>query len=271
MEKGYKVFNSDWTCRDFQYEVGKTYEIKSKPILCENGFHYCLKLIDCFRYYDFNPQNKVAKIIAHGIIDGDNNDNKHCTNKIEIVEEITWYEVLDMVNSGSGNSGYLNSGDYNSGNYNSGDYNIGDYNSGNCNSGDYNIGDYNSGNYNIGDYNSGYYNSGCFNTDEPTLRMFNKSTTWKYRDWLNSEARYILSYMPYEYSNFISESEMTEEEKEQHPEYKTTGGFVKVFTCTTEYRQKWWDELSENKKEAVKSLPNFDSEKFCKCVGIYHI
>ena len=236
MEKGYKVFNSDWTCRDFQYEVGKTYEIKSKPILCENGFHYCLKLIDCFRYYDFNPQNKVAKIIAHGIIDGDNNDNKHCTNKIEIVEEITWYEVLDMVNSGSGNSGYLNSGNYNS-----------------------------------GDYNSGNYNSGCFNTDEPTLRMFNKSTTWKYRDWLNSEARYILSYMPYEYSNFISESEMTEEEKEQHPEYKTTGGFVKVFTCTTEYRQKWWDELSENKKETVKSLPNFDSEKFCKCVGIYHI
>lgn len=21
--KGYKVFNPDWTCRDFQYEVGK--------------------------------------------------------------------------------------------------------------------------------------------------------------------------------------------------------------------------------------------------------
>lgn len=23
--KGYKVFNPDWTCRNFQYEVGKTF------------------------------------------------------------------------------------------------------------------------------------------------------------------------------------------------------------------------------------------------------
>ena len=35
----YKVFNSDWTCRGFQYEVGKTYSIKGEPVMCKSGFH----------------------------------------------------------------------------------------------------------------------------------------------------------------------------------------------------------------------------------------
>ena len=38
--KGYKVFNSDWTCRGYQYEVGKTYEMAESPKCYEMGFHY---------------------------------------------------------------------------------------------------------------------------------------------------------------------------------------------------------------------------------------
>jgi len=29
--KGFKVFNPDWTCRGFQFEVGKIYEEDVKP------------------------------------------------------------------------------------------------------------------------------------------------------------------------------------------------------------------------------------------------
>ena len=39
--RGYKVFNSDWTCRGFQFEVGKTYEEDVTPLCCERGFHFC--------------------------------------------------------------------------------------------------------------------------------------------------------------------------------------------------------------------------------------
>lgn len=96
--KGYKVFNPDWTCRNFQYEVGKTYENPQSPIICKRGFHFCLKAADCFNYYSFDSSNKVAEVIAYGEIVTE--DSKSCTNKIEIVRELTWHEVLDLVNTG---------------------------------------------------------------------------------------------------------------------------------------------------------------------------
>ena len=172
--KGYKVFNSDWTCRGFQYNVGQVYEMDEKPICCKRGFHFCEKASDCFNYYSFDPDNKVAEVEALGDIDTNNDDSKCSTNKIHIIREITWQEVLDLVNLGKGctglcnsgdcNSGDCNSGDYNSGNWNSGDCNSGNWNSGNRNSGDCNSGDYNSGNRNSGNRNSGNRNSGDYNS-----------------------------------------------------------------------------------------------------------
>ena len=167
--KGYKVFNPDFTCRGFQYEVGKTYEEDVVPSVCKVGFHFCPKLVDCFSCYDFDPNNKVAEIEAIGDID--EGDNKCCTNKITIVKEIAWQEVLEIVNTGKGDTGLRNSGNYNSGNRNSGNRNSGNWNSGNRNSGDYNSGnrnsgDYNSGNRNSGDCNSGNRNSGHCNSGD---------------------------------------------------------------------------------------------------------
>ena len=162
--KGYKVFNSDWTCRNFQYEVGKTYEMDEKPICCDRGFHFCKKASDCFQYYLFDPNNKVAEVEALGDIDTNNDDNKCSTNKIHIIREITWQEVLDLVNLGKGCTGLCNSGNRNSGDCNSGDCNSGDCNSGDCNSGDCNSGNWNSGNRNSGNCNSGNHNSGNYNS-----------------------------------------------------------------------------------------------------------
>ena len=293
--KGYKVFNPDWTCRNFQYQVGQTYEMEGPVIPCERGFHFCKNAADCFNHYAFNPENKVAEVIAHGTVkeEGD----KCCTDKIEIVREISWQEVLTIVNTGKGctgrcNSGNRNSGDWNSGNRNSGDWNSGDcnsgnrnsgdWNSGNRNSGDWNSGDWNSGNRNSGDWNSGDWNSGdcnsgdwnntsfsngCFNTEQPKIYLFNKPSNWTLQNWFDSRARYLLSQIdncPLEYVWFDT---MSDEEKAAHPEAKTTGGYLKERT-TADNARKWWAGLDAADRNVIFSLPNFDAEIFKEITGV---
>ena len=293
--KGYKVFNPDFTCRGFQYEVGKSYEEDVVPSVCKVGFHFCPKLVDCFSCYDFDPNNKVAEIEAIGDID--EGDNKCCTNKITIVKEIAWQEVLEIVNTGKGNSGNrnsgnCNSGDRNSGNRNSGDRNSGDHNSGNCNSGDGSSGDYNSGNYNSGDrnsgnynsgnrnsgdYNSGNYNSGDWNktsfssgvfcTEQPKLIMFNKPTEITFAEWENSRACRLLNRIDLRPTEFIWPRNMTDEEKAAHPEWETTEGYLKKLD-TSECCHNWWMNLSMEEKCAIQNMPNFDAEIFKEITGI---
>ena len=286
--KGYKVFKSDWTCRGFYYEVGKTYEMKEDPVCCERGFHFCGKLIDCFKYYDFDSENKVAEIEATGAIDDDGNEEKYCTNKIKIVRELSWHEVLDLVNTGKDNTGRDNTGNRNTGNRNTGNRNTGDWNTGNRNTGDrntgnrntgnrntgdwntgnWNTGDRNTGNRNTGDWNSADYSTGCFNTETENIRLFNKPSDWTYHDWLNSKARYVMNDCPYTKTIWIDSENMIDFEKEENPTWECTGGYLKTIYVTKEDKQEWWDNLDDEEREEVMSLPNFDEKIFKEITGI---
>ena len=266
--RGYKVFNPDWTCRNFQYEVGKTFEEEVIPICCDRGFHFCKELKDCFNYYQFDPNNKVAEIIALGDVDDDGgNSSKCCTNKIQIAREISWQEVLDMVNLGKGCTGLCNTGNRNTGNRNTGNYNTGDCNTGNYNTGNRNTGDCNTGNRNTGDWNDTNFSSGCFNTIEQKIYLFDKSSDWTYRDWLDSDARYLLNQIQKNVVEWVYESDMTDEEKNANPTYKTTGGYLKVLD-ESQCAQLWWDDLREDERETIRSIPNFDKDKFEQITGI---
>ncbi len=281
--RGYKVFNPDWTCRGFQYEVGKVFEEATTPEVCAKGFHFCKRAVDCFNYYSFNPDNKVAEVIALGDIDEEG--DKCSTNKIHILREISWEELLNLVNTGKGNSGRYNSGDGNSGNRNSGNFNSGDWNSGDWNSGNRNSGDGNSGNWNSGDWNSGNWNrgnfctgdfnisdyaSGCFCTEEHKIRFFDKETDMTLREWRNSKAYYLLSQIPFHPTSWVRSEDMTYEEKVAHPEHEVVGGYLKELSVEerTEAAQKWWDSLDGEGKQIIKNIPNFDPIKFKQITGI---
>ena len=277
--KGFKVFNPDWTCspngNTKQYTCPGKFEEDVTPIRCGQGMHFCKVAADCFNYYSFNPDNHVAEVAAYGEVveEGD----KCATNKLEIIREIPWAELLEMVNTGKGcaglcnsgnrNSGNRNSGDWNSGNRNSGDWNSGDCNSGDCNSGDWNSGDWNSGDCNSGDWNNTNFSNGCFNTVEPTIHLFNKPSSWTYRDWLNSEARYLMNQIQGDILEWVYLSDMTDEEKVEHPEAETTGGYLKELD-NSECAVIWWRSLNQRQKNVIMAIPNFDKAIFKEITGI---
>jgi hypothetical protein len=274
--KAYKVFNSDWTCRGFQYEVGKTYTENGEIELCSKGFHACKKVSDCFSYYSFNPANKVAEVELSGEILGEDED-KQCSSIITIVKEVSWTDMLTLANSGIGNSGNGNSGNGNSGNgnsgsrnsgsRNSGSRNSGSRNSGSRNSGDWNSGDWNSGNgnsgsRNSGDWNSGSRNSGMFNVDEPFIRMFGKETNLKRCDIS------IPSFLYFDLTQWVSHDTATEEEKTAHKQdIEICGGFLKTIDYKEAF-QRAWVNASEGAHNQVKALPNFDADIFFKISGV---
>lgn len=250
--KGYKVFNPDWTCRGFQYEVGQTYEMDGEPICCERGFHFCLKPADCFNFYDFTSENKVAEVEALGDVDKQDEHSKCSTNKIRIVRELTWHEVLDLVNTGKDCTGLGNSGNRNSGNRNSGDWNSGDWNSGNGNS---------------GDWNKASNCVGCFNTENKPLFFFDKPTDITMQKWRNSKAYMLLNRIDLRPVDWIWFCDMTDAEKEEHPDAKITNGYLKV-RDNTDCCKEWWNGLSEIEKDIIKNIPNFDAKKFYIITGI---
>ena len=161
--KGYKAFNKDLTCRDFQYEIGKEFEHKGEIGLCESGFHFCKKIVDVQNYYNLKDENtRLCEIEATGqVIEG---NNKCVTNKIKIIREIPKEEMYILGNEGKGNIGLGNTGDRNTGDRNTGDRNTGGRNTGDWNTGDRNTGDRNTGYRNTGDWNTGYRNTGYRNT-----------------------------------------------------------------------------------------------------------
>lgn len=64
--KGYKATESDMTCRGYQYELNKQFDISDdKEIeVCEHGFHFCKELSDVYRYYEIENGHRFFEVKA---------------------------------------------------------------------------------------------------------------------------------------------------------------------------------------------------------------
>ena len=91
----YKAFEKDMTCRYFQYEVGKEYEMNGKIECCTRGFHACESPLALFFYYDIFS-SRFAEVELSGTIDR-RDGTLLCASRIEVKKELT---LRDIINAG---------------------------------------------------------------------------------------------------------------------------------------------------------------------------
>ena len=90
----YKGFDKNLKCRDYQYEIGKTFEHKGKVEACESGFHACEYPLDVFSYYP-PSSSRFAIVKMHGETSKDSDDTKIASAKITIETEIKLPEMIN--------------------------------------------------------------------------------------------------------------------------------------------------------------------------------
>lgn len=173
-------------------------------------------------------------------------------------------------NLGNCNVGNYNAGDHNSGTYNAGNRNTGHHNVGHCNTGDSNVGNCNVGDCNSGDCNSGYYNAGLgamtyfctFTEKNRPYYLFNRLVSADEIKQLNA-----ISLPPVYTSQWTTASDMTDKEKQEHPEHTVTDGFLRVIP----YKEAWaiaWKKATSWQRKTILDLPGFDPVIFREITGI---
>ena len=94
--KSYKGFDKNLKCRDFQYEIGKEYEMDGEIKVCNRGFHACESPFDVFDHYTMIG-SRFCEVEQDGNISKEDRGTKICSSKIKIKAEL---KLADMINLG---------------------------------------------------------------------------------------------------------------------------------------------------------------------------
>ncbi len=93
--KSYKAFDKNMRCRDFQYEVGKEYEMDGDIKCCNRGFHACKNPLEVWNYYDM-LNSRFAEVEQSGKIDEEGYSTKVCSSHIKIKAELNLADIIKV-------------------------------------------------------------------------------------------------------------------------------------------------------------------------------
>ena len=91
----YKAFDKNMKCRDFQYEVGKEYEMDGEIKCCNRGFHACKSPMEVWDYYDM-LNSRYAEVEQSGEIKEEENSTKVCSSHIKIKAELKLADIIKV-------------------------------------------------------------------------------------------------------------------------------------------------------------------------------
>ena len=91
----YKAFDKNMQCRNFQYEVGKEYEMDGEIKCCNRGFHACKSPMEVWDYYDM-LNSRYAEVEQFGKIDEELNSTKVCSSHIKIKAELNLADIINI-------------------------------------------------------------------------------------------------------------------------------------------------------------------------------
>lgn len=236
-----KGFDEDLKCRGMQFEVGKEYKIelngRELELCTDTCFHYCDSLLQVHQYYPVNENNRFCEIEVLG---EEISDGKKCgSNHIRVVREIIGKELNRLKGLINKNTGLFNSGDFNSGDRNSGDFNSGIFNS--CD-----------------------YSNGVFCSKSPKINIFNVPTNMTMREFVNSKYYVAIISSDFILTEWIN---YAKEEMEKDESKNLIGGYLKTYSYQ-EACKNWWENMTEENREIIMSMPNFDAEIFKEITGI---
>ena len=187
-----------------------------------------------------------------------------------ILEGIEIMTEKKTTSTGHRSTGHRSTGHRSTGDYSTGHRSTGDFSTGYCSTGDYSTGHRSTGDFSTGDFSTGYcstgdFSTGHFSTTDGKPSFFDKpfNGTW-------DEAANLIPYVELKLGTYwVDSSEMTDQQKADHPSHGTTGGVLLTYDHT--YQEAWaiaWAEMDQETKDRFLNLPNFDAEKFKLITGI---
>jgi len=96
----YKGFEKDLTCRGYQYEVGKEYEMPEGSVsVCHAGFHACESPLEVLDHYFLDKDCNIARyceVEQSGALDRELGSTKVASSKIKIKAELSFADLLKI-------------------------------------------------------------------------------------------------------------------------------------------------------------------------------